>query len=286
VRPSAPPAFTLVEVVVVLGVGGVVAAAVASVLLGNARFYRAQEQILETQRSVRTAAQILAADLRGADGGDGDIVALSDTAVTVKAARALGVVCARPDPSSRALTISNSRLYAYRAIDPARDSVLVFRDGDTSVASDDRWIRASVAATGPARCPDGAPATRVALGGMAGESGQLDGVTSGSPVTVFEVVRYRLYDDGTRTWWLGVQSFNGAWSATSPLVGPLSPKNGVQFEFFDAGGAPTSERTAVRQARITVRGRSPQVIVVAGRFAGPYQDSISTRVYLRNSARP
>jgi len=286
VRGPQRPAFTLVEVVVVLAVGGVVAAAVASVLLGNQRLYRSQEQVLETQRSVRAAAQLLAADLRGADGGDGDIAALSDTAVTVKAARAFGVVCARPEPSTRTLIISNSRLYGYRAIDPARDSVLVFRDGDTLLASDDRWLRGPVAATGAARCPDGSAATRVTLGGTAGESGQLDGVTSGSPVRVFEVVRYRLYDDGTRTWWLGVQSFNGAWSATSPLVGPLNPTNGVQFEFFDASGAPTVERAAVRQVRITVRGRSSQVIVAAGRRAGPYQDSISTRVYLRNSARP
>jgi len=286
VRGPRRPAFTLVEVVVVLAVGGVVAAAIAGVLLGSQRFYRSQEQILETQRSVRAAAQLLAADLRGADGGDGDISALSDTAVMVKAARAFGVVCAPPDSSSHAIIVGNGHLWGYRAIDPARDSVLVFRDGDTLLGSDDRWLRAPVDATGPASCPDGSAATRVTLGGKADDGEQLVGVTSGSPVRVFEVVRYRLYDDGTRTWWLGTQSFNGAWSSTSPLVGPLSPKNGVQFEFFDAGGAPTVERTAVRDIRITVRGRSPEVVVAAGRRFGFYQDSISTRVHLRNSARP
>jgi prepilin-type N-terminal cleavage/methylation domain-containing protein len=286
VRDPRAPAFTLVEVAVVLALGGVVSAAVAGVLLGNQRFYRSQEQVLEVQRSARTAAQLLAADLRGSDGGDGDIVAMSDTAVTVKAARAFGILCALPDPSTRTVTISNTRLFGYRAIDPARDSVLLYRDGDTLLASDDRWLRAPVASIGTARCPDGAAATRVTLGGTAGGSAPLDGVTSGSPLRVFEVIRYRLYVDETRTWWLGLQSFSGGWSATSPLVGPLRPNDGVRFEFFDAGGLPTVERTAVRLVRITVRGLSAHAIAAAGRRSGLYQDSLSTRVYLRNSSRP
>ena len=99
------------------------------------------------------------------------------------------------------------------------------------------------------------------------------------------MVRYRLYDDGSRTWWLGIQTFSGGWSATSPLVGPLRPKDGVRFDFLDAGGAPTSDRTTVRQIRITARGLSAGPIAAAGRHVGPYQDSLATRVYLRNSAR-
>ncbi len=279
-------AFTLAEVVVVLALGGVVAVAVAGVLFANQRFYRSQEEILETQRSVRDAVQILAVELRGLDGSDGDIVALSDTAVTVKAGRALGILCARPDPSTHALLIGEHRLYGYRAVDPAKDSALVFRDGDTLLASDDRWLRAVVTSTGAAHCPDGARATRLVLGGAAATSGQLDGVTAGSPVRAFETVRYRLYDDGSHTWWLGTQTYSGGWSATSPLVGPLRPKDGVRFDFLDAGGAPTSDRSAVRQIRISVRGRSARTIAAAGRRTGPYQDSLATRVYLRNSARP
>ena len=279
-------AFTLVEVVIVLALGGVVAAAVAGALLANQRFYRSQALVLETQRSVRDAVQLLAADLRGLDGSDGDIVALSDTAVTVKAERGFGVLCARPDPSAHAILVGEHLLYGYRAVDPAKDSALVFRDGDTLLANDDRWLRAPVTSAGATHCPDGAKATRLVLGGTAAAGGQLDGVTAGSPVRTFEVVRYRLYDDGSRTWWLGTQTYSGGWSATSPLVGPLRPKDGVRFEFLDAGGNPTSDRFAVRQVRITVRGRSAQPIAAAGRRAGPFQDSLVTRVYLRNSARP
>jgi type II secretory pathway pseudopilin PulG len=286
VRRSPRAAVTLVEVVVVLALSGVVAAALAGVLLANQRFYRAQAEILETQRSVRDAVQILAADLRGLDGSDGDLVALSDTAVTVKAGRAFGVLCARPDPSTRAILVGDHLLYGYRAVDPTRDSALVFRDGDTLLTTDDRWLRAPVTATGVAHCPNGAPATRLTLGGAAVADGQLDGVSAGSPVRTFEMVRYRLYDDGSRTWWLGTQTWSGGWSATSPLVGPLRPKDGVRFDFLDAAGVPTSERTAVRQIRITVRGRSTHAIDTAGRRAGPFQDSLVTRVYLRNSARP
>jgi type II secretory pathway pseudopilin PulG len=285
-RRRRPPAFALVEVVVVLALGGVLAAAVAGVLLGHQRLFAAEEEILQTQQNVRAAAQILATELRGLDGSDGDLAAMSDTAVTIKAARGFGLVCAAPDPAARAITIGNSRYFGFRAIDPARDSVLLFREGDSLSASDDRWIRAAVVATGAARCPDDLPATRLVLRGLAGESGQLDGVTLGAPVRVFEVVRYRLYDDGSHTWWLGQQAFSDGWGATSPVVGPFRPKDGVRFAFVDADGLPTSDRTAVRQVGVTIRGRSARGISAAGRHPGPYEDSLSIRVYLRNSARP
>lgn len=285
-RRRRPPAFTLVEVVVVLALGGVLAAAVAGVLLGQQRLVSAEEEILQIQQNVRDAAQILATELRGLDGSDGDVAAISDTAVTIKAARGFGIVCAAPDLDARAITIGNSRYFGFRAVDPARDSVLVFREGDSLVASDDRWIRAPVVATGAARCPDDGPATRLVLRGLAGERGQLDGVTVGAPVRVFEVVRYRLYDDDSHAWWLGQQAFSGGWGATSPVAGPFRPKDGVRFAFFDAEGLPTSERTAVRQVGVTIRGRSARRISAAGRRPGAYEDSLSIRVYLRNSARP
>jgi prepilin-type N-terminal cleavage/methylation domain-containing protein len=279
--------FSLVELLVALVVAGLVLAGVATTLLGAQRFYRAQAQVLEVQQNVRVIAQVLSQELRGLDSGDGDIVAMSDTAITFKAPRAFGVTCAAPDVARGVLVMRNSLTSGLRAVDPARDSVLVFRDGDPTSATDDRWLRSSLSATGSAACADGAAGSRLTLGGAVGGFAPLNGVGLGSPVRAFEVVRYRLYRDGDGMWWLGTQSFTGGgWSVTSPVAGPLRPRDGVAFTYTDAAGAPVSSPSAVRLVRVVVRGRSWAPIRAVGRPTGAYQDSAAVSVFLRNSAHP
>jgi prepilin-type N-terminal cleavage/methylation domain-containing protein len=265
---SRPPqrGFSLAELLVALVVASIVLASVCSALLGAQRFYRAQAQVLEVQQNVRVVAQVLSQEIRGLDAGDGDIVAMSDTAITLKAPRALGVTCAAPDVARGVLVVRNSLTSGLRAVDPARDSVLVFRDGDPTIATDDRWLRSSLSATGPAACADGAAGSRLTLGGAVGGLSQLDGVGAGSPIRAFEVVRYRLYDDGGGRWWLGTQSFTGGgWSVTSPIAGPLRPRDGVAFAYTDAAGEMVSSPSAVRLVRVVVRGRSSAPIRSVGR---------------------
>jgi len=279
--------FALAELLVALVVGSLVLAGVASTLLGAQRFYRAQAQVLEVQQNVRVVAQVLSLELRGLDAGDGDIVAMSDTAIAFKAPRMFGVTCAAPDVARGVLIVRSSLTSGLRAVDPARDSVLVFWDGDPTIATDDRWLRASLSATGSAVCADGAAGSRLTLGGIVGGLSQLDGVGPGSPVRAFEVVRYRLYDGGDGMWWLGTQSFTGGgWSVTSPIAGPLRPRDGVAFAYTDAAGEVVSSPLAVRLVRVVVRGRSSAPIHSAGRPVGAYQDSAAVSVFLRNSAHP
>jgi len=279
--------FSLVELLVALVVAGLVLAGVATTLLGAQRFYRAQAQVLEVQQNVRVIAQVLSQELRGLDSGDGDIVAMSDTAITFKAPRVFSVTCAAPDVARGVLVVRNSLSSGFRAVDPARDSVLVFRDGDPRIATDDLWLRSSLSATGAAACADGAAGSRLTLSGAAGGLAQLDGVSPGSPVRAFEVVRYRLYGDGDGLWWLGTQSFTGGgWSVTSPIAGPLRPRDGVAFAYTDAAGEIVSSPLAVRLVRVVVRGRSSAPIRSVGRPAAAYQDSAVVSVFLRNSAHP
>jgi hypothetical protein len=120
----------------------------------------------------------------------------------------------------------------------------------------------------------------------AGGAAELEGVHAGAPLRVFEVIRYRIYEDGSHAWWLGLQSFSGGWSATTPLAGPLRARDGLRFGFTDASGMPTASPAAVRRVLLSVRGRSQRPSAVAGRRSGPVEDSISTSVWLRNGARP
>ena len=279
--------FTLVELLVAMVVASIVLAGVGAALLGAQRFYFAQAQVLEVQQNVRVVAQVLSQEMRGLDAADGDIVAMSDTAIAFKVPRTFSVTCAAPDVARGVLVVRNSLTSGLRAVDPARDSLLVFRDGDTQIATDDRWLRSSLSATGSAACADGAAGSRLTLGGTVGGLSQLDGVDPGSPVRAFEVVRYRLYDDGGGMWWLGTQSFTGGgWSVTSPIAGPLRPRDGVAFAYTDAAGELVSSPSAVRLVRVVVRGRSSAPIRSVGRPAGAYQDSAVVSVFLRNSAHP
>ena len=277
--------FTLAELLVALVVASIVLAGVCSALYGAQRFYFAQAQVLDVQQNVRVVAQVLSHELRGLDAADGDLVAMSDSALTLKAPRAFGVTCGVPDTVRGVLVVRDSLTSGLRAVDPARDSLLVFRDGDPTIATDDRWLRASVAATGSVACADGAAGSRLTLGGVAGGPGQLGGVAPGSPLRAFEVVRYRLYDDGGGTWWLGTQSFTGGgWSVTSPIAGPLRSRDGLAFAYADAAGAGVASPSAVRLVRVVARSRSSAPIHALGRPAAAYQDSAVLSVFLRNSA--
>jgi hypothetical protein len=277
--------LTLVETVIAMTLAALVGAVLTGALLRSQRFYGAQPQILDVERNLRAIAQLLPAELRGLDAVDGDLIAFSDTAATLKAQRSFGVVCGTPDAPASRLTLANARLSGVRAIDPVRDSVLLYRDGDTLSDADDRWIRARVLAVGTAPCPDGSAGTRLTLAIQA-DGPDLSGVRSGAPLRAFEVVRYRLYEDGSRTWWLGLQSFGTGWSAASPLAGPLRPRDGLRLAFLDSAGAPAPSATTVHQVRIVAVGRSARAIATEGRRPGPFLDSVATLVLLRNGARP
>jgi len=286
--------FTLVELIIAITVGGFVLGAIFRVMQGNQRFYSAQSLILDIQQNVRAVVQVLPGDLRELDAGDGDIIAMSDTSITIKAMRGLAITCTAPNVGSAQITVRNTQTFGYRAMDAARDSVLIFRDGNISLTDDDTWLRAPIAGMASGTCADGTTGTQLTLTGMIGGTAQLgpnsspndDGVLVGAPLRSFEVVTYRLYDDGTGMWWLGIRNYSGgAWSATSPIAGPLRANDGLNLEYRDASGNVTAVPTDVAQIRLTVRGRSVAPINIPGRPSGYYEDSLSTRIALRNNAR-
>lgn len=278
--------FTLIELMVGIVLSTAVLGAVYSLLTNNQRFYRAQSQIVDVQQNIRAVGQILPSELRELAASDGDIIEMSDTALTIKAMRGFGLTCSAASPSAGTIVLRNSLLSGYRGIDPTRDSVLVFRDGDSTRSSDDRWLHSPILSvtTAGVTCTDGAAGTRLLLTGLVGGTGLLDSVSLGSPVRTFEVVNYRLYQDSDRSWWLGVRTFStSGWSSTSPVAGPLRPDDGLTFTYMDEDGDTTADPTAVAQIELVVRGRSTQPINVKGRRPGQYEDSMTVRVALRNN---
>jgi prepilin-type N-terminal cleavage/methylation domain-containing protein len=275
--------FTLVEMLVAITVSTIVLGAAYMLLQNNQRFYRSQSQIVDLQQNLRAVAELLPAELREISSVEGDILAMSSTALRIRAMRGLGIICDTTAIGSGRITLRNSQWFGYRGVDPSRDGILIFDENNPDFASDDRWVSATVSSTTAVNCPDGSAGTRVDLGSVTGGLGTIASVTRFSPVRTFEQVTYRLFETGGNTW-LGVSSFvDGAWTAMSEVAGPLRENDGLAFEYFDAAGAATADSSRVVSVRITARARSMQPIHVQGRPIGYHSDSLTVRVALRGN---
>lgn len=281
--PAARAGFTLVELLVGLALGGVVAAAVCRVLQANQRFYRSQAEVLDVQQGLRAVAYVLASELRQLDARDGDLLAMGRDSVSMRAMRTFAVVCAAPDASG-SVVVADALTFGSRAPDVARDRVLVFADGDEAARDDDAWLDLGlVAVSGGARCDDGSPGTTLRLSGpVAG----LARVAAGAPLRTWERTTYRLYTDEDGLAWLGERHVaSGAWSALSPVAGPLRRGDGLGLEYRDASGAAAAAPRDVARVDIVARGLSTRPIAIPGRRASGqrYPDSLDVHVALRNN---
>jgi type II secretory pathway pseudopilin PulG len=276
--------YTLVELIVALVLGMVVLGAAGQVFLATQRFFRFQTSALEVHEGLRAATQILTAELRELDPSGGDIVALGSDSISIRATRGVEFVCAPPDASAGRIVVRSGLGSGYRAVDPARDRALVFRDGDGATEDDDAWLDLGIASAGAAAtCSDGAAATELRLVGAVGE---LDSVDIGAPVRWYERAVYRLYVDETGAWWLGQRSWSGgAWAAISPVAGPLRHPSGLELRYYDTSHAATLEPGRVARIALVVRGVGSALLQETRGKQVHWSDSLATLVVPRNGRR-
>lgn len=296
--------FTLVELLIALILLGIISTAIYQVLATNQRTYLAQTQRIDMQQNIRAGAAILPGEFRTLDAADGDISAMSATAITIRAMRKLGFLCVPPNLGgglgNNIFTARVSPAYGGGAF-VANDSVLVYWEGNPNTRSDDSWVPGQVKnvnAVNAAGCPDAGtpgaphPGYVVTLNppwptGIEPFSGVAfntpNAITNGSPVYGFQTVQYSLFQWTDGRWYVG-QSVQGG--TTQPLVGPLTGSNGLTFTYYDANGAVTATRTQVAQIEIVLRAETVSQIRPAYTNAPAYQvDSVDTRVALRNNPR-
>ncbi len=278
--------FTLIELMIAIVLAGIVLGSIYSTLQNNQRFYRSESQVLDVQQGVRAVAQLLPSELREVDAVAGDIVAMGTDSITIRALRNTYFVCAPPSVASGKIIVRNDRIYGYRSVDPARDRVLVFREGNPNIMSDDQWVDFTILnANSSGACTDGSgTGTNFNLSGT---TSQLDSVTVGSPVRTYEEITYRLYVDSAGVGWLGVENYvNGSWTTVAPVAGPLNSTGGIALSYYDSTGTATATATSVAQIQLLVRGMSAAPIQIQGRRANlqKYQDSMTVRVALRNNS--
>jgi prepilin-type N-terminal cleavage/methylation domain-containing protein len=297
--------FTLVELMIALALGLVVAGLAQRQLLIAQRLARAQGERLAMQDNARAALTALAAE-QGGLGQDeitaeasaalgaaaefrSDLIAIATGAVTYQATRGEGWVCWVPPPPAQEIVLAASAWRSVRA-PRATDSIVVFAESDSHSSADDAWVHLGVVSSAVSSCPDGSAglAVRVAVPAALSPAALLS-ITPGAPARLTEVMEARSYASGGKTW-LGLRSVSTG-EAITPVAGPLADSTasvrGLTLSYRDAADAPTSDPAAVRAVEIAVIAVTDQPI--HGRdLRGPAIDTLrlATRVALRNGRQP
>lgn len=278
---------SLVELLVALTLSAVLGTAAVNLLRHTQDFYRATTQQIDVRQNLRVAAAFLPAELRELDAADGDVVAMSPTAVTIQAPRQLAFLCrpavtSAPFDSMR-LTLRAAPFWGLRGLDPATDSLRVFAENDAVSPEDDDWVAAAIARLAPGSCPDGGAGwdATVLPRVVAGQRLREGGITPGAPVLGVETVTYRLYrSSADRRWYVGMQTA----SDLQPVLGPVTD-DGLELIYLDSSGATTAQPAQVRAIEVRVRARTVEPIRARdGRLDRPL-DSLVAIVFLRNNPR-
>jgi hypothetical protein len=274
--------FTLVEIMVSTTMMILVSGAVYQTLTLTQRLSRAQAQQVQVQSSVRSAALILASEFRplgaglGLSGGESDLLSIAPAAVTYRAERGFGVLC-QPASSGR-IRISRLSFTGYRDPQAGQDSVSVFIEGDPASTADDIWMPVAITAVGAGSC---ASAANPGIDLTVSPGTAVEGLPSGTPVRIHEVVELRLYRSEGRSW-LGMRSLSSN-ESIQPLSGPLRDENGLRLDYLNGAGVATGMRSEVRSIGVSLQGESEGTANLGAWKGDPVTEALSTLVVLRNA---
>ena len=284
--------FTLVELIVAMVLGALVAAGAYRAIVGTQRVTQAGAQKVDIQQNLRAGATYMASVLRELDATDGDINVATATRLRFRSMRWVGVLCDAPTPAgatSVVLTIRSGAVFGLRSPSAVEDSALVFADGDPGSRADDVWLIGAVTGQSGGVCSDGSAASDLTVeitGASGGQAAALATVTAGAPVRGFQAEELSLFQAADSRWWMGQRTANrtGSWTAVRPLVGPLTAA-GLAFTYHDTTSAVTGVLTDIASVSITMRGESERLVRGLGGAVDYARDSIITRAALRNNER-
>ena len=277
-----PGGFTLVEIMVSITMMLIVSGAAYQTLTLTQRLAGAQGQQVNVQSTVRSAALVLTNEFRplgaglGISGGESDLISIAPTGATYRAERGFGLLCQAA--GANRLQLSRLTFAGHREPQAGRDSVSVFVEGNPAATEDDLWVPAAITGVGVGRCAGGENSS-IEL--TVTPSAAFDGLPSGTPVRIHEVMELRLYRSEGRSW-LGMRSVSSD-ESIQPLAGPLRETDGIRLDYLDAAGLPTGSRSEVRGIRFTLHGESEAPANFGAQRGQPVSQDLSTQVGLRNA---
>ncbi len=261
--------WALIEAAVAMVLTAIVAAAALGGLVGLQRRAAGEAERVAMASSLRTAAQVLHAELGSLDPAEGDLMIATPDRIAYRVVRGTGIGCG---PAADGIGVRTDTWRSLRLPAPGRDSLLLLEAGAS-------WRILPL--TGPVRsgtCPDGSPA--LVFPTVVPPPGD-----SQTVVRTFEIMELRHYVSGTDAW-LGLRSLS-AGEVIQPVSGPfrVSP---APFGYFDAAGAATSDPDRVRRVRAVFHGvtRADGAAGAGARADLVRRDSVETVVALRGGSPP
>ncbi len=311
--PKATPArragFTLVELLISLVLGSLVAGAIVKLLLQQERFYNSTSDLIQTRQQLRQTAAMLPSDFRGIASADTDIYVMTDSSLEFRSVFGSSVACAVDAGGGWVSTVpqvlaKGSAMSNWTVLPSVGDSVAVYDDGTITAQSDDRWSRAQITGvnvrTGTnsdgclttsgfvqssSEVTSSNPSYKLTI------SPKLVNIIQGAAIRFFRRVHYSLYKASDNNWYLGYYDCKTGRSPVcntiQPVGGPFQAyatngTSGVQFVYYDSTGAVTTVRSNVASISLVVRGQGAGYINLSGSGAKAWGDSLRVQVGLRN----
>ena len=222
-RNSNQTGFTLIELLVAVVVMSIVGGSLAGLYVSQLQFQRIEDAMRDSRRSARAALNVLSSDMRMLENGGAVVSAAADD-ITLRVPYSFGVVCA-----SSATETDVSLLPAdTTAYDNAGFSGWAWRDSGTG-----SWVYQEGATTvsdpGTGTCT-GASVEVLTDGRAVRLDPGVGGLAVGTPVMLFQRIRYRFDASASLPGGDGLFRTIVATNSESELVSPFS--NTARFRFY------------------------------------------------------
>jgi prepilin-type N-terminal cleavage/methylation domain-containing protein len=296
--------LTLPELLVAITLLAIVGTGLTRVMVKQQQAYKDSNASAGAKRELRLGASVLPSELRSVSSSGGDILSMSESELAMRAYTGSSIICARNATDEIWLPPANlarHKLTSFITRPDIGDTVFLYNENLLMGSEDDLWeMRTIVDKNMDSGACAGPPYTDAALDPPGAKprywyrlnAALPDSVKVGAVVRFTRPVRYKIYQESSGAWFLGIQEFSsGAWAAPSPLAGPYRPflagdanPSGLQFRFYDSLGVRvTNMANKTRVARVDVFLRTHSGIAATTERAGrPLTDSVLMRVAIRN----
>ncbi len=303
--------FTLVEILVVLVLMGIFAAAMVNLLLRQQRFYNSTSQVILTRQQIRQATFMLPADLRGMSRAGGDLAVMTDSSIEFRSVFGTSVACMVNTAGAWISTVpvrlvKGSAMTSWKVSPAVNDSVALYDDGASIGAQDDGWRFSRITAVSLVTgdnvngCPVASRLDSIVDLTASNPSYHLTispaptaTTLQGASIRLFRRVHYSLWRWATDgKWYLAyydcVPNRVPVCNTPQPIAGPLRPyaapgtTSGLEFTYYDSTGAVTAVKAQVARISVVARGQGETTINLTGAAPIPLRDSLRIEVGLRN----
>jgi prepilin-type N-terminal cleavage/methylation domain-containing protein len=303
--PRGRRGVTIPELLVAMILLAIIGGSMTRVMVKQQQYYRDASASAAARRELRLGATLLPAEIRSISTAGGDILSMTESEITMRAAIGSGTICARgPNVFYMPPTnLAHHTLTSFASAPVVGDTVFLYDENLLKGSEDDVWRKFAigVATTNTAVCVGAPytdpvldlPATKPRLAYEVVGGPIQDSVKVGAVARFTRPVRYKIYQETSGSWYLGVQEYKtGAWQGIDPLAGPYRPfasgdanPSGLQFRYYDTLGVRITNYanvTAVGRIDVFLRTNAGTASVTE-RNGAALRDSIVMRVAIRNS---